>query len=290
MGTYSIKQLEQLSQVKAHTIRIWEKRYALLRPRRSSTNIRSYSDDDLRRLLNVALLSSTGLKISRIAKLSAREIDARVLELGIGPAAHLHEVDALVLAMTDFDEERFERILAHAVIRLGFGQTMHQLLLPFLDRVGVLWQGGAIRPGQEHFVSNLIRQKLITAIDALVPPARAVRKKLVMFLPEGESHELGLLFAHYLARQAGHRVIYLGQNVPMPDLLTLVKHHLPDALVTAFLTTVHADDVRAELKRLNKELPGTTIMAHVGSTSLPKGLPPRVQLIPDLKAFGEFLA
>lgn len=290
MGTYSIKDLERLSQVKAHTIRIWEKRYDLLRPKRSDTNIRSYSDEDLRRLLNVALLSANGVKISRIANLSAREIDAKVLEISSGPSAHLNEVDALVLAMTNFDEGGFERIISNAVLRMGFESTMHLVLLPFLDRVGVLWQGGAIRPGQEHFVSNIIRQKLVTAIDALVPPSREDRRKLVLFLPEGELHELGLLFGQYLAVRAGHRVIYLGQSVPMPDLLAIVKHHKPDALVTAFITSVHADDVRVELRRLSREMPGTTIMAHVGSGTLPKGLPVRVQAIPDLKAFAEFLA
>lgn len=290
MGTYSIKELERLSQIKAHTIRIWEKRYGLLRPRRSATNIRSYSDEDLRRLLNVALLINNGLKISRIAKLTAREIDDRVVELGSGATAHLNDVDALVLAMTDFDDERFQRVLSHAVLRAGFETTMYQVLLPFLYRVGVLWQGGAIRPGQEHFASSLIRQKVITAIDALAPPSRADRKKLLLFLPEGELHELGLLFSHYIATRAGHQVIYLGQNVPMADVLAVAKLSRPDALVTAFLTTVHAEDVRAELRRLVREIPGTTILVHVGAMELPKGLPAQAKVIPDLSTFTELLA
>ncbi len=288
MGTYTIKELEQLSRIQAHTIRIWEKRYALLRPKRSATNIRSYTDDDLRKLLNIAVLSNGGLKISRIAKLSDAEMNARVLELTAEDEAPRADLENLILAMTDLDEERFERILSHLVLRLGFEQAIYKVLIPFLGRVGVLWQVGAVRPGQEHFVSGLIRQKLITAIDALVPLARTNRRTVVLFLPEGELHELGLLFSQYIAKKAGHKVIYLGQNVPLPDLLAIVKRHQPDVLITAFIAAHDRERATGTLRQLSREVPRASIIAHV-SGEPPTTVPSRVQLMGNLEALAAFL-
>lgn len=287
MGTYTIKELEQLSRVQAHTIRIWEKRYALLRPRRSATNIRSYSDDDLRKLLNVALLSNGGLKISRIAKLSDAEIRSKVLELAAEDEAPAGDLNNLILAMTDLDEDRLERIISHAVLRLGFENAMYQVLIPFLGRIGVLWQAGSVHPGQEHFVSNIIRQKLITAIDALVPPARTDRHTVVLFLPEGELHELGLLFSQYIAKKAGHKVIYLGQNVPLPDLLAIVERHRPDVLVTAFITTGYPEHASSMLRQLTRDVPRATIIAYTAGGVVGK-LPARVRSLQDLKDLERF--
>lgn len=281
MGKYSIKELERLSQVKAHTIRIWEKRYGLLKPKRSDTNIRSYSDADLRRLLNIATLSQRGMKVSHIARLSASELESTVLQQAPDAAAPDNEIEALVSAMVEMDAERFERIISSAVLRLGFEPTMRQLLIPFLDRVGVLWQVGTIHPGQEHFVSLIIRQKLIAAIDGLAPRQRPNKRSIILFLPEGELHEIGLLFSLYIARSAGHKVIYLGQSVPLPDLQAVAQRNKPDLLVTAFLTTQDPEVVRTTLIKLARIDKRCVVAAHVTGTP-PERPPSNVKLLGGL--------
>ena len=283
MGQYTIKDLEKLSRVKAHTIRIWEKRYGLLSPSRSSTNIRAYNDDDLRRLLNIALLNNSGLKISRIARLSEAEVKAKILELDTTGGTPADVVENLIVATTEFDADRFEKVVAGCVLRMGFEQCMFDVLIPFMHRVGILWQVGAMKPGQEHFVSNLIRQKVIAAIDATVPPARTDGKAVVMFLPEGELHEIGLLFGHYLLRKLGHEVIYLGQTLPMEDLVAIVQRRQPDVLVTAILTMSGHGEVEEYLKELVTRFPTTRILVHTHHGE--PGQPPvgHLRLMTDLR-------
>lgn len=252
MGNYSIKDLEKLSRVKAHTIRIWEKRYALLSPDRTDTNIRSYSDEDLRKLLNISLLNNNGFKISKVAKMSDLQIRDEVLAMQEDKIGVTDHVESLILAMTELDEDRFEKVMGSCVLRSGFESAMLEVIQPFLQRVGVLWQINAIKPGQEHFISNLIRQKVIAAIDGVIPEKREEPLTILFFLPEGELHELGLLFGHYLARKLGHRPIYLGQSVPFNDLAPVVKHRRPDILVTGFISHQNVQEVNAYLNKLDK--------------------------------------
>lgn len=290
MGIYSIKDLEKLSRVKAHTIRIWEKRYGLLRPGRSATNIRAYSDDDLRRLLNVSLLNNRGVKISRIARLSEAEMKARILELEHDGGAPADVVESLIVATTGFDEERFGQVMTGCVQRMGFEPCMLQVLIPFMQRVGILWQVGALKPGQEHFVSNLIRQKVIVAIDGLPPPVGKGRKTAVLFLPEDELHELGLLFAHYLVRKRGHRVIYLGQTVPMDDLVAVVAHRRPDVLVSSMHTLADPQRIEAYLRQLEERFPQVRILMYVDHERPGGRRVGNLHLVADLPAITGLLA
>ncbi len=262
MGSYSIRDLERLSQVKAHTIRIWEKRYGLLRPERSATNIRAYSDDDLRRLLNVSLLNERGVKISHIARLSEAEMKVRILELESLGGAPADQVESLIVAAIELDEARFEKVVSGCVLSLGFEQCMFQVLIPFMRRVGMLWQVGALKPGQEHFISNLIRQKVIVAIDGLPSPRNGRGRTVVLFLPEGELHELGLLFACYLVRKQGHRVIYLGQTVPMDDLDSVVERCRPHVLIGSIHTMDGPQGIEAYLRLLEKRFPRIRILMY----------------------------
>lgn len=262
MGSYSIRDLERLSRVKAHTIRIWEKRYGLLRPERSATNIRSYSDDDLRRLLSIAQLNDRGVKISHIARFSESEMKARVLELESLGGTPADQVESLVVATIELDEVRFEKVVAGCVLRLGFEQCMFQVLIPFMRRVGMLWQVGALKPGQEHFISNLIRQKVIVAIDGLPAPQSDVGRTVVLFLPEGELHELGLLFACYLVRRQGHRAIYLGQSVPLEDLGAVADRCKPHVLIGSIHATGGPQRLEAYLRRLEKRFPDVRILMY----------------------------
>ncbi len=237
MGKYSIKELEQLSGIKAHTIRIWEKRHKIIVPSRTPTNIRTYSDDDLKKIINVSLLNNYGIKISKIAKMSAADMNERILQIAeLKNDAAIH-IDQLIVAMMDMEEEGFEKILGNLILRYGFERTVTEIVYPFLERIGILWQTQNITPAHEHFISNLIRQKIIVAIDSLpIPPKTS--KKVMLFLPEHEMHELGLLFYHYLTRKAGLRTYYLGQSVPHTDLVSIFAAHSPDVLLTSVTSTL----------------------------------------------------
>ncbi|HEU5145214.1 MAG TPA: MerR family transcriptional regulator, partial [Chryseosolibacter sp.] len=202
MAKYSIKELEHLSGIKAHTIRIWEKRYSLIRPQRTETNIRFYADNDLKKIINVSLLNAHGFKISKIAEMSDREIAQQVLKLSETDNNHSIHINQLVAAMVHLDEEKFESTLSGFFMRYNFEQTLTQIVYPFLEKTGILWQTGNVSPAQEHFISNLIRQKVIVGIDGL-PLKAGSRKTALLFLPEHELHEIGLLFCHYLLRKAG---------------------------------------------------------------------------------------
>ena len=259
MGHYSIKDLEKLSRVKAHTIRIWEKRYALLTPKRTDTNIRFYSDDDLKKILNVSLLNGHGFKISKIAQFDDEQINEKVLELE-SSSVMVNQIESLILAMTDLDEDRFEKVISNCILRLGFEDTMIDVIHPFLKQIGILWLTDKVQPGQEHFMSNLIRQKLVVAIDSHAADLKPDHKTFMLFLPEGELHEMGLLFASYLIRKHGHQVVYLGQSVPFEDLKAVNELRNPDYLLTAFLSYMSEQEMDNYLSKLSTEFNSKSIL------------------------------
>jgi MerR family transcriptional regulator, light-induced transcriptional regulator len=251
MGKYSIKELEQLSGIKAHTIRIWEKRYKLIDPSRTTTNIRFYSDDDLKKIINVSLLNNSGIKISKIADMSLDAMSKKVIEISEVNSETSVYIDQMVISMIDMEEEMFEKILSNLILRFGFEKAIIDVVYPFLEKIGILWQTHNITPAHEHFISNLIRQKIIVAIDGLpIPPKGA--KKILLFLPEGEMHEMGLLFYHYIARKNGCRTYYLGQSVPHDDLKEVVKIHQPDMMITAIISSTNGN-VEHYLKKLSDD-------------------------------------
>lgn len=229
---YTIKDLENLSNIKAHTLRIWEQRYGMLVPQRTDTNIRYYTDAELRYILNVSLLNQNGLKISKIATLSQDEIEREVTRITNAKSDHESQISALVIAMIDLDEFAFVKIFNDATVRLGFENTIIQIIFPFLEKIGNLWVCGSIRPVHEHFISNLIRQKLIVNIHAHPKQLKLNAKRFVLFTPENELHEIALLFMYYILKSRQHDVIYLGLNIPMYDLDSVFKNEQPDYLVT----------------------------------------------------------
>lgn len=237
MGQYSIKELEQLSGIKAHTIRIWEKRHKIIEPSRTATNIRYYSDLDLKKIINVSLLNTYGIKISKIADMSLDDVNKKVLEISELQNDKAVHIDQMVIAMIDMEEELFEKILNNLILRFGFEKTITEIIYPFLEKIGILWQTQNITPAHEHFISNLIRQKIIVAIDGLPLPPKT-SKKILLFLPEGEMHEMGLLFYHFLIRKSGYRTYYLGQNVPHEDIITVYKVHQPDFILTSITSNL----------------------------------------------------
>jgi DNA-binding transcriptional MerR regulator len=260
MIRYSIKDLEKITGIKAHTIRIWEKRYRIVEPLRTVTNIRYYSDADLRRLMNVAILNKYGYKISNIQSMSSSEINECVIGLTNQYLDNEHQVDNLVMAMIELDENRFDKIITSSIIKFGFDYTFEELLQKFLDKIGILWQIGSIYPVQEHFISQLVRQKLILAIDAQ-QSLKEANKTFLLFLPEGEYHELALLYLHLQIRKAGHRVIYLGQNVPVLHLREVFIKHKIDFLVTSITSRLAEEELLHLFETLRTLYPSTPILA-----------------------------
>lgn len=261
MGNYSIKDLEQLSGIKAHTLRIWEQRYGILEPKRTNTNIRYYDDEDLKLILNVSYLNRNGLKISKIASLSASEIHSRVKSVSDTSPEFPNQIDALTIAMINLEEDRFDKIISTNTLQYGFEQTMLNIVYPFLGRIGILWQTGSIHPAHEHFISNLIRQKMIVAIDGQVNRTSATpAKKYALFLPDGELHEMSLLFSAYIIKSRGHKVIYLGQSLPLEDLDLICDKYNPDYLLSVITTTPANEHVVTFARDLRRRYPNTGLL------------------------------
>ena len=252
MGRYSIKDLEKLSGIKAHTIRIWEKRYKLVTPQRTSTNIRFYSDDDLKRILNVSLLNHNGYKISRIAKLSEEEINQKVEEHTIIDNNFQFHIDRLIVSMVDMEEDEFEKCLDECILTYGLEQTMIDILYPFFSKVGTLWMTGSINPGQEHLISNIVRSKLILAIDRKSKSVTYKEEVALFVLPENEWHELGLLFHQFIAINCGIRVIYLGQSVPLKTIQSVIKARQVHYIVVSNLSVRDPDRLHVVLTRISE--------------------------------------
>jgi len=222
MPTYTIKDLEQISGIKAHTIRIWEQRYRFLQPQRTETNIRSYTADELKVILNVSLLNKYGYKISHIDKMSQADIEDKILGLNQLDAEKERVVNALIKDMVSLNMFSFEKQIDLYIAQKGIEKTVTTILFSFLQRVGVLWITNHINPAQEHLALNLIRQKIILGIEKL-PKGLQSNKSVVLFMPEGEYHEIGLLYVHYLLKLKGYNIDYLGANVPIVDLKYLTE-------------------------------------------------------------------
>jgi DNA-binding transcriptional MerR regulator len=280
LATYSIRDLENISGIKAHTLRMWEQRYEILQPQRTDTNIRCYDECDLRLLLSISMLNCNGVKISQIAKMSADQIHHACSAMNKVCDEVAHQVQTLTLAMIELDEERFEKAIASSTLKYGFEETMLRIVHPFFERVGVLWQTGTVRPAQEHFISNLVRQKLIVAIDAQQPVRGDGMPKYALFLPEYEMHELSLLFAYYLLRSRNNKVIYLGQNVPDDDLQSIYEAYQPDYFLTILTITPPKESASNYLSRLGHQFPAVKILASGTAAQDVKATAANVAILP----------
>lgn len=259
INAYTIKDLETLSGIKAHTIRIWEQRYELLKPNRTQTNIRYYDSEDLKNLLNVSLLNKYGYKISHITNMSQSQIKEKILMLNDVDAQLERIINELINYMIDYDVDGFNSVLDKYIATKGIERTITQVIFPFLTRIGILWQTDSVIPAQEHIVTNLIRQKLILGIENVVP-YKTSDNNVLLFMPEGEDHELSLLYLHYLLKSKGVKVLYVGANVPVRDLPVLVSLKKPDYLFT-HITTLHmATGFEKFLNNCRLHLPNSKIM------------------------------
>lgn len=221
---FSIRDLENLSGIKAHTIRIWEKRYGLLTPERTATNIRTYSLVSLQKLLNITLLYNHGHKISKIAKIPEENIPLMVREIVSKNSVKLHAISAFKLAMINFDQTLFMSTYNSIMIDRSFREVFKDVFIPFLNELGLLWQTDSISPAHEHFITGLIKQKLIVNTENLQQLTVKKDKIFVPFLPENEIHEIGLLYLNYEIVVRGYKSIYLGQTVPIETLEDVMQY------------------------------------------------------------------
>ena len=236
MITYSVAQVEALTGIKAHTLRIWERRYDFLDPMRTPTNIRYYSDVQLKQLLNFGILVRNGYRVSKLNKMTEEEVYEEVTKVLADPTSESSdEMKGLTLSMLEMNEEDFDNIFERQVIRKGFLRTITESIYPFLQYVGVLWTTNKAMIAQEHYMSNLIRQKIIAAIERLSIPQKGALS-VVLFLLEGEEHEIGLLLASFMAKEMGWNVYYLGHGVPIVNIKKVIDIAEPDAMMTMFVT------------------------------------------------------
>ncbi|MBC6698110.1 MerR family transcriptional regulator [Hymenobacter puniceus] len=293
MGHFSISDLEQLSGIKAHTIRIWEQRYGILRPVRTATNIRTYCDDDLRRLLNVATLCGRGYRISKVAQLSEQEVEKAVIACNDDENDYCQQVHALMAAMLSMDESQLNRLLSGSIRRMGFEAAVLHIVYPFLQRIGVMWQAGSVNPAHEHLVTHLLRQKMMAATDALPAACAKSGRRWVLFLPEGEMHELALLFMNFALRARGHHVLYLGQNLPIAGLTDVCQAYQPHTVCTVLTAVPERDHLQSFVEELRRVCVGATVLLYGPvAQAEPLVLPPnmvRLRLMTDFLHFAEQL-
>lgn len=250
---FSIKDLEHLTGVKAHTIRIWEKRYNILQPQRTDTNIRTYDIGDLQKILNVTFLNSHGYKISRISKLNSEEVISLVKDVAASSSVQNRALNSFKISMLNFDKVLFEETYRDLNESMDFRAIFHQIFLPLLDQIGILWQTAAINPVHEHFLAALVKQKLYENIAMLQNEQDQQEDDLfVLFLPENEIHDLGLLFLNYELNYHKRKTIFLGPSLPLNNMKYLLEIH-PNPRFISYLT-VTPREVSEFIEEFEKEL------------------------------------
>ena len=257
MVIYSIKDLEKLSGVKAHTLRIWEKRYDIITPRRTPTNIRYYLDEDLKIILNIALLNRHGIKISKIAKMERAEIHRKVAEITDVDESFEGQLDSLTISLLELDEVKFIKLLSKNIEQRGCIETMLEVIYPLLDKLAMMWLSGSIKNIHERFVSHLITRKCNVEIDK---QEITRNESFLIYLPEGETNELSLLFLHYLIRDSGFNVINAGPDVSIYDLIEVVDIRPADYIYTIINDSLTEEQYQRYSSRLCKEFENSHII------------------------------
>jgi DNA-binding transcriptional MerR regulator len=254
-NVFSIKDLENLSGIKAHTIRIWEKRYNVLQPMRTDTNIRLYDLASLQKLLNITLLHEYGYKISKIASYSEEKIPALVREIISSKNAKNHAISDFKIAMMNFDQDLFFATYNWLIVEKSFKEIFHQVFIPLMQELGLLWQTGTITPAHEHFVSYLIKQKLLVNIEKLQSLKQTQTDKVfVLSLPLNEIHELGLMFLHYEILLKGYKAVYLGESMPIENLKELKNYFSPIVYISYFTVQPDIESVDDYVDEMVEEL------------------------------------
>jgi len=290
MNAFTIKDIENLTGIKAHTIRIWEQRYSFLKPKRTETNIRFYTSDELRVVLNIALLNKYGFKISHIDKMRIEEIKEKIVSLSSSEAQQERIINELIQHMIDLDMDKFEEVVDNYISARGIDKAITHILFNFLDKIGILWVTNHINPAQEHLVSNIIRQKLIVGIEKVYSTVQ-VNKTILLYLPEGELHELGLLYSYYLMKSKGIKTLYLGANVPLADLEFVAKLKNPDYIYSHLTSVTNNFNFDKYLQRLQVRLTGyPVVISGQVAQAYKKKTPPDISLKRSLPEVLEYIA
>lgn len=287
LSRYSISDLERLTGIKAHTIRIWEKRYGIIAPERTDTNIRFYSFDDLQRLLNITFLNRNGYKISHISGMSDSEVRSEVNRICEKPGSDDGYLSEMIKATNELDEDRFEKILNTSILKLGFEQSFEQVVFPLLEKINLLWQIGKISACQERFVNNLIRHKLVVAIDGMVGHNSFTNQYFLLFLPSGQYDEVNLLYANFLLRKVGHHVIYLGPSIPVEHLKSLSNRHEINQIVVSINQSYTERELASYIEKLIDIFPGKRIIMVSIGFDFHFALPDEIQKISSYPALSK---
>lgn len=248
---FTIKDLENISGIKAHTIRIWEKRYDLLKPKRTSTNIRYYSNDSVQKLLNIVLLNNNNFKISKIAKMSDDELVLQSRELAFSSGINDEAINSFKLSMFQFDKVLFNNTYNKLLHKKTFREIFKDVFIPFLNHIGLLWQTDTLLPAHEHFISNLIAQKIQINTEKLQYSVSNSNKSYVLFLPENEIHELGLLYLNYELVLRGFHTIYLGQSLPLNNLDYFFKNGREICFITSMTVMPYDDKIESYFEEID---------------------------------------
>jgi len=285
MNNYTIKQLELVSGIKAHTIRMWEKRYGLFAPERTDTNIRRYSDLNVQQILNIALLTHNGHRISKVAKKSSDEISALILKLSSQElSSEKNDLEPLILSILSFDQTNLKTQLNKKIKEQGLEKTFENLIIPLLYRIGILWQIGLINSTHEHFVSNIIKHTIILHTEILKEP-KGESSLILFFLPEGEFHEIGLLFYAYIGKKMGYRTLYLGQSTPVKDVILTAKKIKPTILFTSISTLISNINLEEILEEIQNNTKSHLFVSGYKAIQEGSNIPKSIHVISTLDNF-----
>lgn len=291
-SSFSIKNLENLSGIKAHTLRIWEKRYNLLEPERTDTNIRRYSLDSLRKLLNITLLYNHGFKISKIASLNADEIPKLVRSIALKSNSEQVSINAFKLAMINFDYELFDSNYEEIQQHHDFEYIFMQIFMPLMKELGILWQTGAISPAHEHFITNLVKQKIHLQTESLQRSKAKHEDQpiFVLFLPENEIHELGILYLNFLILSKGYRTIFLGQSLQTSSLETLYSFDTTFNFVSYLTVEPNKEEIMPFLKDfyvqiLQNQKSKLILFGPQQAEIIKEELPPQIEMFRSVESF-----
>lgn len=293
MNKFSIKDIETITGIKSHTIRMWEQRFNFIQTKRTETNIRYYNDDDLRLFLNITTLNDNGYKISEISKMSIEEMALKIQEIARHENSYSCYIQSLSNHALSFNEKEFKKSLTNCVKKIGLEQTVLQVIYPFLQNVGILWQTGVINPAQEHFASSLIKQRLIVSIDSIKNSSIENPKKFLLFLPDGEFHEIALLFSYYLIKSHGHEVLYLGQSLSINYVKDVFKAYKADYIFSILTNSMSDESVHTILQLLKQHFPDKQVLLAGGkimesdveaseNISILKGVPDLLSFLNEL--------
>lgn len=290
-NAFTIRDIENLCGIKAHTLRIWEQRYQLLCPQRKAGNHRLYDNDDLKHLLRIAFLYHNGHKISVLARLSQEELCALALSLSGrsgGPAEIF--INHLMEASLDLDQERFDKTLHNIILHMGFERAITQVTYPFLNKIGLLWLTGHVVPAQEHFASALISKKIHVAIHGLDNPPDLPGKKVLVFTPKGEFHEIPLLYMRYLMKKNGVPTIYFGKNVAIAELEYYCRRKPVDVLYFHMVTNLIRCEPESYIRKLAAAFPDKVIVMSGSLAAALEEIPPNVRLLKSMEEMHAFAA